>query len=51
MSHASEIALPNALDLKEVHDISVPLEAAPAYPGDDSLVPEVGLKVRGRSRL
>ncbi len=38
MSHASEIAVPNALDLKEMHDISVPLEAAPAYPGDDSLV-------------
>jgi arylformamidase len=36
MSHASEIALPNALDFKEMHDISVPLEAAPAYPGDDS---------------
>ncbi len=36
MSHAPEIALPNALDLKEMHDISVPLEAAPAYPGDDS---------------
>ena len=36
MSHASEISVPNALDLKEVHDISVPLEAAPAYPGDDS---------------
>ena len=38
MSHASEMAVPNALDLKEVHDISVPLEAAPTYPGDDSLV-------------
>ena len=36
MSHASEIVLPTALDIKEVHDISVPLEVAPAYPGDDS---------------
>jgi arylformamidase len=36
MSHASEIELPTALDIKEVHDISVPLEVAPAYPGDDS---------------
>ncbi len=36
MPHASDVALPTALDLKEVHDISVPLEAAPAYPGDNS---------------
>jgi arylformamidase len=34
MSHASVTAFQNALDLKEVHDISVPLETAPAYPGD-----------------
>jgi len=36
MSYESGIVLPTALDIKEVHDISVPLEVAPAYPGDDS---------------
>lgn len=36
MSHASVIAFQNALDPNEVHDISVPLETAPNYPGDNS---------------
>ena len=31
---ASEIALNNPLDFKEVYDISAPLNTAPAYPGD-----------------
>lgn len=30
------MAFPNVLNYNEVHDISVPLENAPAYPGDDS---------------
>ena len=51
MSHASVIAFPKALNYKEVHDISVPLETAPAYPGDSSVLPAVGVKVRGGSRL
>ena len=36
MSHESESTTPGAWDIKEVHDISVPLETAPVYPGDNS---------------
>jgi arylformamidase len=36
MSHESVIAFPKVLSYKEVHDISVPLETAPAYPKDSS---------------